>query len=200
MSMNTGAGDTGDGIGKSAVETLDRILARNLTAARVGTRTTQQDLADVARISRATIAQLESGVSDPRISTIERLAGALQVPVFALLASDAELVALSRAAAAGVERAGVGPKERLAGELLHRLGRLAGSGDGKDRLRAARLAAELAAEGGDASARAASLAAVLAPALGGAWGRAWGGVGGGVGDVADGVLAALVLAGLLRQR
>lgn len=136
---------------------LDQTLASNLTSARVGTRTTQQDLAEFSRISRATIAQIESGASDPRISTLERLANALNLPVFILLATPHELTALTRLHGHQLTQ----PTPSLPPEVIRKIRRLASTGSRKDLLRAARLAGELAAPAGDASARAAAISAVL---------------------------------------
>jgi DNA-binding XRE family transcriptional regulator len=70
-------------------ETLGERLASNLLAARRAARLTQTELARVSRISRATLALLEAGAGDPRLSTLELIAGALHLPLSALLAKMA---------------------------------------------------------------------------------------------------------------
>ncbi len=65
---------------------INGIIAQNLLIARTMLNWTQQQLANASGVSRATIAQLEAGLGDPRISTLESLAGALYVTsVFLLL-------------------------------------------------------------------------------------------------------------------
>lgn len=76
---------------------IDGRLARNLIAARTAAGWTQEALSAAARISRATIAQLETGSSDPRLSTIAALAQALNVPTVALLVGIGEFQLLAKA-------------------------------------------------------------------------------------------------------
>jgi transcriptional regulator with XRE-family HTH domain len=52
-------------------------LAQNVAAARRHARLTQQELADAAELSRATVHLVEAGACDPRLSTIAHLARAL---------------------------------------------------------------------------------------------------------------------------
>jgi DNA-binding XRE family transcriptional regulator len=122
------------------VESIDSILAKNLVAARIIAGVTQQALANSARVSRATVAQLETGCSDPRLSTVVDLAEALGLPPMVLLAGIRE-VRLLAALAQGIEN----PLTISATDRT-RLHEYVASGMLKDRVRAARLGANLARE------------------------------------------------------
>lgn len=52
-------------------------LACELIDARLGKKMTQEQLAQKAGVSRAVIARLESGISNPTIGTVSRVASAL---------------------------------------------------------------------------------------------------------------------------
>jgi len=60
-------------------------LAQNVAAARAQAGLTQQQLAQAADLSRATVHLIEGGLGDPRLSTIAQLAEALKVDLFDLL-------------------------------------------------------------------------------------------------------------------
>src|SRR5260221_2115723 len=79
-------------------ESIDSILAKHLVAARITPGLTQHDLAAAAGVSRATVAQLETGYSDPRLSTVVDLARALRVSPLVLLAGIPEVQALAELA------------------------------------------------------------------------------------------------------
>lgn len=60
-------------------------VAQNLIAHRERAGLTQAQLAELARVSRATIALIESGNSDPKLSTLDVLAGAMSIEVSKLI-------------------------------------------------------------------------------------------------------------------
>jgi len=70
------------------------LLAKNLLLLRTAIDHTQQSLADSSQVSRATIAQVEAGATDPRLSTLDLLADTLGVSTAFLLFSRRELEAL----------------------------------------------------------------------------------------------------------
>src|SRR4051812_7462343 len=115
-------------------ESPDATLAKNLLVARAITGVTQHALAAAADVSRATIAQIETGYSDPRLSTIVELAHALGVPPPLLLIREQDVRAMAdRLKAAHATPFAVPDVE------VERMRRLLATGLLKDRVRAARV-------------------------------------------------------------
>ena len=118
-------------------ESADAILAKNLVIARLTKGVTQYELAQESGISRATIAQIETGSSDPRLSTIVELANALAVPPLFLLIGLPEVTALAEILnQTKKDRPAVDPRQ------ITRMVRYIASGMLKDRVRAALLGAK----------------------------------------------------------
>lgn len=147
-------------------------VARNLVVARDLVGMTQHELAARSGVSRATIAQLESGGGDPRLSTIADVAEALGVSPVILLSGRKEVTAftgLCRDLAdrpVGINDQDVARMHAFAGSVLHR-----------DWSRAARIGASVARAAGCKSPGAAATAgvfSVVAPGRGTAIGTALG--------------------------
>lgn len=68
-----------------------KTLAQNVIAARTANQMTQQELAEAAGISRATVAEIERGGGDPRLSTLVGMAGALHTSPIMLFLERATL-------------------------------------------------------------------------------------------------------------
>ena len=118
-------------------ESAETLLAKNLLAARTAAGWTQDTLSAASRISRATIAQLETGVSDPRLSTLAALAAALHLPPSLLLIGEVEVRSLARLG----ERLAATPPVLPANDI-RQLQRWVNSGMLRDRADAVRLAAQ----------------------------------------------------------
>jgi transcriptional regulator with XRE-family HTH domain len=131
-------------------ESIDAVLAKNLVVARVVLGVTQQELSERADISRATIAQIETGYSDPRISTITQLAAALGIPAVVLLTGSDDVRAFVELLGdAGSDEQ---PSVTIPTADLERMRRYLRTGMLKDRVRAARIGAAVArASGGGAA-------------------------------------------------
>ncbi|QOV92477.1 helix-turn-helix domain-containing protein [Humisphaera borealis] len=71
------------------------VVARNLVIARDLAGLTQNDLAARSGVSRATIAQIETGHADPRLSTLVEIARALGLSVIVLLATRTDIQAIT---------------------------------------------------------------------------------------------------------
>ena len=147
------------GYAAGAQESPDATLAKNLVVARQAAHVTQHGLAATALVSRATVAQIETGYSDPRLSTIVDLARALGVPPYFLLVGPDEVDALIAMPAALSQR----PLRVPPGEL-ERMHRLIRSGMLKDRIRAARIGAAVANDSGRRT-QAASVGAAIFSAI-----------------------------------
>lgn len=117
------------------------ILAQNLLIARDVLDITQIALANASGVSRATIAQLEAGLGDPRLSTIEQLAAALHVTPSLLLLTPRELSALTTL----VQNI---PGQRIAPNVASTIGHLVASPSIRAKLEAARIGAQAAKDAG----------------------------------------------------
>ena len=144
-------------------ESAPAVLGRNLVAARLIAGVTQHDLAAASGVSRATIAQLETGVSDPRLSTVVELAAALGVSPLVLLAGSVEVRALAALPSDLAARPVGVPQHEVA-----RMDVLVRSGLIKDRNRAARAGAAVARSAGGPSPAAALTAGLFSATLPGA--------------------------------
>jgi len=60
-------------------------LSQSVVAARTAAHMTQQELADAAGVSRATVAEIERGTGDPRLSTLVAMGAALGASPMLLL-------------------------------------------------------------------------------------------------------------------
>lgn len=116
------------------------IIGRNLVIAREAASLTQHQLADISGTSRATIAQIEAGASDPRLSTIVAIASALGIsPQILLLGNNdiSRLAALVHCYDDVMHSVPHLDDVKVMRDYLHR-------NTAKDRRRAAKYAADLA--------------------------------------------------------
>jgi len=141
-------------------ESSASVLAKNLVVARVVAGMTQQDLAQRAGVSRATIAQIETGCGDPRLSTVTDLAKALEISPVLLLLGSLEVQALS-----AIHEGAIPSPVEIGPEKLERMRDFVQSGMLKDRLRAAKLGAAVVRGISGAPSSAVVTAAVCSPII-----------------------------------
>lgn len=126
-------------------EILTTQIAKNLILARHALGVTQEALAHESGVSRATIAQIESGTSDPRITTLADIARALGISPALLLLRPADLATLFKF----VRKSEVDHVlQSLAPGRVDNMNRLRQSGLQKDLLAAALAGAEAARSAG----------------------------------------------------
>src|SRR5215470_15557689 len=87
-------------------------LARNLSTLRRARGLTQSSLAGAAGLPRSTIANLESGESNPSLAVLVKVSGALGVPVDELLSAQRARVRRWKASEVREERKGQGLRTR----------------------------------------------------------------------------------------
>jgi transcriptional regulator with XRE-family HTH domain len=114
------------------------VCAQNILVARLAKDLTQQGLADLSGVSRATIAQLEGGTGDPKLSTIQQLAEAVGVTTAVLLLGKAELEALATLTTRTL------PAELLDNPAVRTMRHLVETGFVRSRLEAAQIGVGLA--------------------------------------------------------
>lgn len=111
-------------------------LAKNLVLARTVNNLTQSDIAKKANVSRATIAQIESGESDPQLSTIIAISTSLEISPVLLLMGKNDIEAIENL----VENY---QKKSIPEEDIEKMRQLLSSGIKKFRIKAAKMGAEI---------------------------------------------------------
>lgn len=148
-------------------------VAKNVAASRAAQGMSQDDLATAAEVSRATIIQIESGESDSMLSTLVKVATALEVSPMFLLLGKAELDAL-----ADVVRGNMVQRlsQAVGEESAETMRRLLQSGLTRNRNRAVKMGASAVATAGLAAGAitGAAIGSILLPGLGTAIGGALG--------------------------
>ena len=151
---------------QDAIRRRSSALGANLVRARDAAGLTQADLAEKAGTSRATIAQIESGQGDPRLSTLGIIADALGVGPFVLLLGKQDIAKLVALLAQEPKELTPAVPDRDDIALLQEL---ATSHVAADRRRAVRMSSSIASErgfDGVGAAVGAAIGTTLMPGLG----------------------------------
>jgi transcriptional regulator with XRE-family HTH domain len=130
---------------------------------------TQEELADAARLSRATIAQIEGGDGDPRLSTLIDIATALEISPILLLMDERDLGVLVKMVQEGPDNL---RKNGPSVSDVEQMRRLLETGLMKNRIRAAKIGV---AAGDAVGAVGAAIGSGLFPGLGTVLGAIWAG-------------------------
>ncbi len=148
-------------------------VAKNVAAARTAQGMSQDDLATASAISRATVIQIESGESDPRLSTLVKVAIALQVSSMFLLLGRAELEAIAKTVEGDTVEA---LTQTLSEDSTNTMNRLLQSGFTRNRVRAVKIGASAVEAAGftTGAITGAAIGSILVPGLGTAIGGALG--------------------------
>jgi XRE family transcriptional regulator, regulator of sulfur utilization len=106
-------------MGTTSESDLASRLAANLRALRDGRGLTQAQLAKLSGVPRATLGQLESGVANPTLSVLHRVAMALQVPLEELIAAPKTATMFYPRSSIAVRRRGDASVRKLLPERIH---------------------------------------------------------------------------------
>ena len=139
-------------------DTIRENLSRNLALARKACGITQEQLAEISQISRATIAQLESGEGDPKMSTIIDLAIALETSPLILFLGECEINAIK-------ELGTKIPEDILSADDLEKMHHYFKSGILKQKSKVAQIGAD-AAKAAGLSAVGGAIGSILLPGIG----------------------------------
>lgn len=151
-------------------------VAKNLVAARVSLRMSQEDLARQSGLSRTTVVQIESGEADPRLSTLAKMANTVQVSPILLLVGAREMELIGKLVEPNSDgrsiydrlKVGLGEDDCLA------LTSLLESGIPRNRKRAIKIGAKAAAGMASGAVTGAAIGSALLPGVGTAIGGALG--------------------------
>lgn len=145
-------------------------LGSNILVARKAKELTQQKLAERAGVSRATVAQIESGGVNPRLSTLVDLAFALDVSPMMLVMDKDDLEAIAELSTADVEKL----ERELSEAESDQMNWLVQSGVRKNLVKAALIGSSSIGGAAAMSASAAAIGSAFLPGLGTAIGGALG--------------------------
>jgi len=147
-------------------------VAKNIAAARNAMDISQDVLAEKAHIGRATLIQIETGKADPRLSTLIKIATALEVNPSMLLMGKVEFEAIASFSMSELECT----LQKFDPNMVELTRHLVDSGMDRNRNRAAKIGGEMSSAVGMASGAisGAAIGTILLPGLGTVIGAALG--------------------------